>query len=419
MRNFPYTMYETKIMMKTMTIIFTAAFLIFINNEFREFKKRPIASPKGILVSTLQLSHIKEMATSGIEPHSTNVTLFLKYIDSLMQASLAWPPLEKDVIIAGRSSKDPIQLSSDGGKLVYGTAIAWHLTGNNKYAHKAKTLILDLTDTYGYRNEEHNDFHWGAQGILNLARGGTPYIYAADLLEGWTGWTQNNKLKYQIWLRDVMYPKVAWASRTRKNNWGVAGSFSAALIAYYLMGQKQWQLTEISPIPQKMSPREAFESHNAYQIGRLKTSLDWKMDAKVALWGILPNGAIPEEIRRGEDPIDGDYLPSDGSGTSYTMTHIEHLTAHAEFLRRLGDNSLYDHVENDGSGSLFQAYMYVINNPKKSHCFTENRMNALYMAYSHYKDKAILNSLKECGPGNISGQRLALYGRLTHPQAIP
>tara|TARA_R110001606_G_scaffold277890_2_gene426075 strand:- start:417 stop:692 length:276 start_codon:yes stop_codon:yes gene_type:complete len=88
-------MYETKIMMKTMTIIFTAAFLIFINNEFREFKKRPIASPKGILVSTLQLSHIKEMATSGIEPHSTNVTLFLKYIDSLMQASLAWPPLEK------------------------------------------------------------------------------------------------------------------------------------------------------------------------------------------------------------------------------------------------------------------------------------------------------------------------------------
>lgn len=49
---------------------------------------------------------------------------------------------------------------------------------------------MDLTDTYGYRNEEHNDFHWGAQGILNLARGGTHYIYAADLLEGGTGWTQ-------------------------------------------------------------------------------------------------------------------------------------------------------------------------------------------------------------------------------------
>lgn len=169
----------------------------------------------------------------------------------------------------------------------------------------------------------------------------------------------------------------------------------------------------------KMSPREAFESHNKNQLGRLKTSVDWKMDAKVALWGILPNGAIPEEIRRGKDPIDGDYLPSSGSGTEYTMTHIEHLTAHAEFLKRLGDNSLYDYIENDGSGSLFQAYMFVINNPIKSHCFTENRINALYMAYQYYKDKAMLNSLKECGPGNISGQRLALFGRLTHPLAIP
>ena len=94
---------------------------------------------------------------------------------------------------------------------------------------------MDLSNTHGYRNAEHLDFHWGAQGILNLARGGTPYIYAADLLEGYRNWGEDDKLKYQIWLRDVMYPKVAWASRTRKNNWGVAGSFSAALIAYYLM----------------------------------------------------------------------------------------------------------------------------------------------------------------------------------------
>lgn len=403
--------------MKYFTIIISLSALFSCNSLPN--KKVKMDPSKGILVSTMELSKIKEMAASGIEPHSTNVTIFLGYIDSLMQASSAWPPLKKEVIITDRSSKDPVQLSSDGGKLAYGTALAWHLTGNKDYAEKAKTLILDLSRTYGYRNAEHHDFHWGAQGILNLARGGTPYIYAADLLEGWTGWAEKDKLQYQIWLRDVMYPKVAWASRTRKNNWGVAASFSAALISYYLMDRKEWLLTEISPITQKLSPKAAFKSHNQYQLGRLKTSLDWKMDAKVALWGILPNGAIPEEIRRGEDPIDGDHLPSNGSGTGYTMTHIEHLTAHAEFLKRLGDNSLYDQVENDGSASLFQAYMYVINNPIKSHCFTKNRINALYMAYNHYKDMAILNSLKECGPGNISGQRLALYGRLTHPLTIP
>ncbi|MCK5103979.1 MAG: alginate lyase family protein, partial [Cyclobacteriaceae bacterium] len=306
----------------------------------------------------------------------------------------------------------------EGGKLAYGTAIAWHLTGKDKYAIRAKELILDLTDTYGYRDANQKEFHWGAQGILNLARGGTPYIYAANLLEAWQGWSIDDKLKYQIWLRDIMYNKVAWASRTRKNNWGVAGSFSAAVISYYLMDQPDWKLEELSPFHQNLSPREAFDSHNAYQLGRLSTSVDWKMDAKASLWGILSNGAIPEEIRRGKDPIDGDHLASKGSGTNYTMTHIEHLTAHAEFLLRLGDSSLYDNIANDGSGSLLQAYLYVIHNPVKSHCFTSDRINALYIAYQYYKHPAILSSLRECGPGNISGQRLALFGRLTHPLNI-
>jgi hypothetical protein len=375
----------------------------------------PENTPIGILISGKELLEIKDKAQKGIGPYHSNVAEFLSYIDSLDKTSEEWTPLNGEVVIAGRSSGDPIQLSSTGGKLVYGLAIAWHLTGDPSYARKAKKLILDLSSTYDYRNKEEENFHWGAQGILNLARGGTPYIYAADLLEGWAEWTASDKLKYQIWLRDVMYPKVAWASRYRKNNWGVAGSFSAALIAYYLMDHPEWKLEEISPKAQKLSPGEAFASHNTYQIGRQKTTQNWKLDAKVGLWGILPNGAIPEEIRRGDDPIDGDFLPSDGSGTHYTMTYIEHLTAHAEFLRRLGDSSLYDNMEKDGSGSLLNAYLFVIDNPGGSHCFTPNRINALYMAYNYYKHPAMLRSLKNCGPGNISGQRLALFGRLTHP----
>ncbi len=404
---------------KYFAIIFTTTILFFSCNRHKtNGEKSEVNTPKGILVSPKELIVIKEKAQLGVEPHRTNVAIFISYIDSMMQVSSNWPELSDEVVIVDRNSRNPLQLSATGGKLVYGTAIAWHLTGDPKYANKAKALILDLTDTYGYRNDEHEAFHWGAQGILNLARGGTPYIYAADLLEGWQDWTAIDKLKYQTWLRDIMYAKVAWASRYRKNNWGVAGSFSAALIAYYLMDHPEWTLEEISPKSMKLSPKEAFDAHNSCQFGRLKTSNDWKMDAKVSLWGILPNGAIPEEIRRGDDPIDGDHLPTDGSGTHYSMTHIEHLTAHAEFLRRLGDPSLYDNVENDGSGSLLQAYLFIIDNPIKSHCFTYDRMNALYMSYQYYKHPALLNSLKECRPSSIMGQRLALFARLTHPLTI-
>lgn len=372
-------------------------------------------APIGVLVSAEELAEIKSKAMNGVATYTQNFKEFLHFTDSLMEASLQWPELSGEVVISDRSSRDPIQLSSTGGKLAYGTAIAWHLTGEEKYAEKSRSMILALADTHGYRNEEKPSFHWGAQGILNLARGGTPYIYAADLLASWSGWSPNDKLNFQIWLRDIMYPKVAWASRWRKNNWGVAGSFSAALIAYYLMDHPDWKLLELSPRKQTLSPDESFKSHNRYQVGRLLTTDEWKMDGKVKLWGILPNGAIPEEIRRGNDPIDGDHLPSDGSGTHYTMTFIEHITAHAEFLRRLGDNSLFDHVAEDGSGSLLQAYLFVIENPIKSHCFTPNRINALYLAYDYYRHPAMLIALKNCGPGNISGQRLALFGRLTRP----
>ena len=396
------------LMKLTYTIIFV--FFVLISAA-----KTGNNSKEGIIVSSEELNRIKNLASKGIEPHLTNIKQFINFIDELMESSNQWGEVSGEVVISGGSSSKPIQLSSEGGKLVYGTAIAWHLTQNKKYAIRCRELILDLTDTYGYRNSDEKEFHWGSQGILNLARGGTPYIYAACLLEGWDGWSDDDKLNFQIWLRDTMYPKVSWASRTRKNNWGVAGSFSASVISYYLMNHDDWILKEISPEKLELSPQQAFDSHNEYQIQRLSTSKEFKMDAKVSLWGILPNGAIPEEIRRGNDPINGECLESEGSGTNYTMTHIEHLIAHAEFLHRHGDNSLYNHVDADGSGSLLQAILFVIDNPVKSHCFSLDGMNGLYMAYNFYKHPAILKSIKKCGPSNISGLRLALYGRLTHP----
>lgn len=399
--------------------------------------------PAGVLVSVEELLDIQYKSARGQEPHATNVAEFIKFVDSLNEASKGWPELSGEVVVRSPSASDPIQLSADGGRLVYGLAIAWHLTGNEEYAWRAREMILDLTDTYGYRDYFAREFRFGAQGILNLARGGTPYIYAADLLQGWHGWTKDDKLAYQEWLRDVKYMKVAWASRYTKNNWGVAGSFSSAMIAWYLRDRPDWLLEEVSPYmrPQsevsdftnppdrnrlsldpenilRLTPREAFESHNAYQLGRMQTTREWRMDGASHIWGIQKNGAIPDEIRRGPDPVDGDHLPSEGPGTNYTMTHIEHLTAHAEFLRRRGDHSIFDHVAADGSGSLLQAYRFVIDNPLGSHCFTNDRRNALYMAYNYYRHPALLRSMEECGESTIEGQRLALYGRLTHPVMI-
>ena len=219
--------------------LFLGLLLLFFLTE-NAISQIEMSRSMGVLVAPEELAIIKEKSLQGEEPFKQNQQEFLHLIDSLMAVSAGWQELSGEVIVYDRSSTSPIQLSSTGGKLVYGTALAWHLTGEEKYAEKSRSLILDLTDTYGYRNDAEDSFHWGAQGILNLARGGTPYIYAADLLGSWSGWSQKDKLRYQIWLRDIMYPKVAWASRWRKNNWGVAGSFSSALIAWYLRDHPDW-----------------------------------------------------------------------------------------------------------------------------------------------------------------------------------
>lgn len=188
---------------------------------------------------------------------------------------------------------------------------------------------------------------------------------------------------------------------------------TAAVIADYLW-DTGWTLTETSPQELTLSLAEAYHQHNLQQIRRQSPEEQWKMDAKTFIWGILPHGGIPEEIRRGSNPVDGLYLERIDSGGQYTMTYVEHLTAHAEFLLRRGDPLLYNLVFADGSGSLLRAIRFVIDNPIKSHPWESNRRGALYIAYRYYRDPSIARSLKQSGPGTIEGQRLSLFGRLTH-----
>lgn len=125
----------------------------------------------GVLVSVAELMEIKRLSGEGQEPHATNVAEFIKFVDSLNKASEEWPDLSGEVVVDAPSSDDPVQLSSDGAKLVYGLAMAWHLTGDEAYARRAREMILDLTDTYGYRDKSTSEFRFGGQGTLNLARG--------------------------------------------------------------------------------------------------------------------------------------------------------------------------------------------------------------------------------------------------------
>src|SRR5262249_35588684 len=161
-----------------------------------------------------------------------------------------------------------------------------------------------------------------------------------------------DKLTFQTWLRDTVYPKVAWASRVRRNNWGSSGSLAASMIGDYLAN---WDTTlkENQPEARELTPLEAYNEHNDMQLQRMNTV--WKGDRRCDIWGIQPYGGIPDELRRGSTGCDGQYLNDNDDSYVYQITEVESLVFHAEFLRRRGDYRIYNNMNADGSGSLLAA----------------------------------------------------------------
>ena len=55
--------------------------------------------------------------------------------------------------------------------------------------------------------------------FLTLGRQVPGYVFAADLIAGYSGWTPTDKSAFQRWLAVNVYDLVDWASDSRSTNW--------------------------------------------------------------------------------------------------------------------------------------------------------------------------------------------------------
>jgi hypothetical protein len=367
----------------------------------------PAGASRGYLTTPAELSEIKRKSDLGAEPYNSAVSRLLDYVGPPGN----WPygvvdPTDRDVV-------------HHAGALVYAKGMAYCLTGDEQYAASARQKILELsvTDTCGDVYTGSNDC------ILTLSRHIPGYIAGADLIGDYPGWSQDDKVFFQRWLRDKVYRFTDWASDTRSTNWGSAGSAATEYIADYLAGSG---LTLIDRVGAVFTLQEAYQEARERALDRVNSNsyMYNSVCSDTTGLGIRPHGGIPEETGRGSTGCDGTYLFSNDDSYKYMQSHLSGTVLQAELLLRRGDPSLFDNINANGGGSILKAILFVIENPNDptppNHWWhwINSRKSILEIAYRYYRYPAIANQL---GIGTQSrhvagddNSAMPHFGTLTH-----
>jgi hypothetical protein len=363
---------------------------------------------RGYFTTPEELAGIKQRADQGKQPYKDAVDELVAYAG----APGDWPygSVDGNVDCAGPDEPPPLW-NGEGGPLVLAKAYLYHLTGDEAFAESARLHVLDLTDTTGWGGDV---FSGANQCILNLSWFIPRFIQAAELLEGYAGWSTDDRETFASWLAAEVYLETSWSSSHRMNNWGSAGSYTSAMIADYLVQTTISQLVDEDGTSRSLA--EAWTYHRSRQLARMDGTDP--LDTQCAIWGIQDHGGIPDELRRGTSGCDATYILEQDASYTYQLAHIQALVAHAELLLRRGDKSMFDNVAPNGMGSIQQSILFVIQNPTQSWPWSNNHMPTLDISYRYYRDPAMCAELvcDDVTQRVISGEgnRVMSFGTLTH-----
>lgn len=378
----------------------------------------PFAADAGDLVSTPELVQIRELADSGdarVEAHVRRILQDARRDWRWGSARGAFTTTldgtEKRCHPTSDANAD--RYLKDGAPDAFAQALGALLApgGDPALARAARARVLELSQTSGFSGLAGASFSGQNQCILELAISLPVWVETARLLEETSVWTDADRDAFTSWLVSEAYPKVAWASRVRRNNWGAAGSAAASAIAHYVEGRVP-SLAEVEPSRVSLSPAEARKAHDRIQADRIETT--WRGDAECELLGIQPHGGVPEELRRGSTGCDGTYLLRSDSAHTYQTMHMELLVLHAEAMRRRGDTTLFQLGEEDGVPALLRGLLFVIDNPTAGGRSWPwgTRTGTLAVAQRYYGQASLARALDELGSSTSRGGRSLPYAHL-------
>lgn len=239
----------------------------------------------GYLGSAAELAQRKQLASQGVEPYKSAVSDALNFANGKLSAN--------------PSPQEPLNISGTTGAFVddtaaaYGLALAYSISGDAKYAQKARAFIMAwVSTTKSTSNTCPNS--GSCQTSLIISRVAPGFVFAASLIKPSGALSAADDQAFRGWLRTVILPTAS----QRINNWGDAGTFMRVAVTDYLGDTAGF----------------------AAAIAKWKSLVDL----------IASDGHIPEETRRGT------------SGLDYTQEALDYKIAVAVIAERRGVN-LWDY----------------------------------------------------------------------------
>jgi hypothetical protein len=249
--------------------------------------------PIGFVTTPVELQATKRWADLSVEPSRGAVISLLRTANQ----ALTFIPCA----VANYSSSTGSECLNRSAQYAYTLALVTRIAADPRYSNQAAAILRTWYTTLVAIDPQ--DSH----ARLEWSRLGPALIWAADLLDGTSVWSEQDRRQFIA----MLVGKLLAAGKeitNRANNWADAGNLLWLSIAIY------------ADLP---AEREA-------AITSWKVKLDGLPQPDGSwTYGMLPDGSLAEEDRRGD------------SGLAYNQGALSLKTVFAEVLRRQGDGSLY------------------------------------------------------------------------------
>lgn len=324
---------------------------------------------RGYLTTPAELQVIAQKASQGIEPYKSAVN------EVLQAASNTWD-YKLDPTEVCKSSRNPAWLHSERGtRVLYAKALAYHLTGDSRYAEDVRQIlerIMTKILTISLNSQQCRlNFGWGTPELVASADLIEDYWYnqtctgpLSARYEDTTMGTGNCKKLFQNWLAKNPYYVVSYTAEGSQSNWGAAATTALAYIADYLWDRPDVTLVQRNP-PEinngeitTYTPAQAYAHANQLALDRMN---GYRIEFESAnscdelggpqqnsAWPpvksqITEKGIIPEDARRAEYCNIPAY---NGQYENYPQLHLGDTIQQCELMLRRGDSSCYDNMDN-------------------------------------------------------------------------
>jgi hypothetical protein len=172
----------------------------------------------GLLHSTADIERMKTKIAAGAEPWASAWRTFTNQNRWIVPN---YTPRPLEVVGRGVGSTGMANISGDCTAAYY-NAIAWAITGDERYAKKS----VEIMNAWSYKCKEIN----GKDAVLCAGIYGYKLMNAAEIIRyTYKGWSEKDIAQFKLLARDVFYPVVKDFSTFANGNWD--GAAEAAMIS--------------------------------------------------------------------------------------------------------------------------------------------------------------------------------------------